>query len=195
MVDWPSIPNDGGMTETVLLGKTTCDGKEKSAITPATLRAGTNENPGKNTLMRLMNDVLTVLAVGSCLGACSTSLHAETNLAANAPVENEIVRSPLRISPQQATCDIQVHYPSKARREGRQGRVFVHTVIDAMGQVASADVERSSGEPLFDEAALAAVKAMRCVPHAVDAKAIAVPVEMTLPVVFQLDPAPRGIFR
>lgn len=48
---------------------------------------------------------------------------------------------------------IQANYPTRAAREGREGRVGVRVTIDAEGRVSSCSVSSSSGSPDLDEAA------------------------------------------
>jgi len=48
---------------------------------------------------------------------------------------------------------IQANYPTRAAREGREGRVGVRVTINAEGRVSSCSVTSSSGSPDLDEAA------------------------------------------
>lgn len=48
---------------------------------------------------------------------------------------------------------IQANYPTRAAREGREGRVGVRVTINADGRVSSCSVTSSSGSPDLDEAA------------------------------------------
>ncbi|MCT2399165.1 energy transducer TonB [Novosphingobium mangrovi (ex Huang et al. 2023)] len=48
---------------------------------------------------------------------------------------------------------IQANYPTRAAREGREGRVGVRVTISADGRVAACSVTSSSGSPDLDEAA------------------------------------------
>ncbi len=50
-------------------------------------------------------------------------------------------------------------YPKAAQRQGLQGRVVLRVQVLANGQVGALEVKLSSGKPLLDDAALAAVKA------------------------------------
>ena len=45
-------------------------------------------------------------------------------------------------------------YPEQARRQGKEGRVAVRIVTDGNGNVASAEIARSSGNADLDAAAL-----------------------------------------
>jgi protein TonB len=49
-------------------------------------------------------------------------------------------------------------YPKAAQRQGLQGRVLLRVQVLANGQVGALEVKQSSGKPVLDEAALAAVK-------------------------------------
>ncbi|HHW13948.1 MAG TPA: energy transducer TonB [Firmicutes bacterium] len=56
------------------------------------------------------------------------------------------------------------HYPEAARREGQEGLVRLRMEIGADGRVKTAEIIASSGFPLLDAAALAAVKTWRYEP-------------------------------
>lgn len=49
-------------------------------------------------------------------------------------------------------------YPKSAQRQGLQGRVLLRVHVLANGQVGNAEIKQSSGKPVLDEAALAAVR-------------------------------------
>lgn len=55
-------------------------------------------------------------------------------------------------------------YPPLSRRLGETGQVVLRVELSESGKVASAMVERSSGHPGLDQAALAAVRHWRCSP-------------------------------
>ncbi len=55
-------------------------------------------------------------------------------------------------------------YPAQSRRLGETGKVVLRVTLDERGSVARANVERSSGYPRLDEAALGAVRGWRCTP-------------------------------
>jgi len=76
-------------------------------------------------------------------------------------------------------------YPASARRAGTQGTVTLRVQVTREGLVARVDVEKSSGSPHLDAAALEAVKAWRFVP----ARQGAEPVEswVLVPIVFRLE--------
>ena len=76
-------------------------------------------------------------------------------------------------------------YPASARRAGTQGTVTLRVQVTREGLAARVDVEKSSGSPHLDAAALEAVKAWRFVP----ARQGAEPVEsrVLVPIVFRLE--------
>jgi protein TonB len=76
-------------------------------------------------------------------------------------------------------------YPAKARRLKQEGTVVVHLSIGADGAVTSARVAQSSGSPLLDAAAVAAIRAGRCHPY--ETAGIARSVDATQPVAFNLN--------
>jgi protein TonB len=78
-------------------------------------------------------------------------------------------------------------YPASARRTGAQGTVTLRVRVTSEGLAARVDVEKSSGSPHLDAAALEAVKAWRFVP----ARQGAEPVEswVLVPIVFRLEGA------
>lgn len=76
-------------------------------------------------------------------------------------------------------------YPLAARRRGDQGTVLVRVMVTADGLAARASLEKSSGHPALDEAALSAVKSWRFVPAQQGGRAVEAP--YTVPVVFKLD--------
>jgi protein TonB len=55
-------------------------------------------------------------------------------------------------------------YPPSLRRSGSRGRVVITAVISAQGRTISARVTESSGNPLFEQAALAAARASEFYP-------------------------------
>jgi protein TonB len=75
-------------------------------------------------------------------------------------------------------------YPASAREQGLEGEVVLAVEVRANGRVGDARVKRSSGAPVLDEAALAAVKQWTFVParrgpRAVDSR-VEVPVTFSL---------------
>ena len=77
-----------------------------------------------------------------------------------------------------------VEYPPEARRLGIEGRVQLRLMIGNDGRVTQAKVLKGVGSGL-DEAALAAVKKMRCQPGRAGKRAVAVPI--TYKVTFVLE--------
>ncbi len=77
------------------------------------------------------------------------------------------------------------NYPIAARRRGDEGTVFVRVLVTADGLAGSVGLEKSSGHPSLDEAALTAVRSWRFVPAKQGDKAIDSP--HVVPVVFRLD--------
>jgi len=55
-------------------------------------------------------------------------------------------------------------YPVQSRRLGETGAVVLRVELNESGHVALARIERSSGHPRLDEAALSTVRAWRCTP-------------------------------
>jgi protein TonB len=77
------------------------------------------------------------------------------------------------------------HYPTAARRQNMQGRVVIFAVVSPVGSCARAEVRKSSGHPLLDEAALQAVRSWRFLPATRDGQPVAAGVE--IPIVFRLE--------
>jgi len=76
-------------------------------------------------------------------------------------------------------------YPGQARRRGLEGRVLVHATVAVSGECTRAELRRSSGHAILDEAALRAVRAWRFVPAKRDGRPVAADVE--IPIVFRLE--------
>ena len=70
-------------------------------------------------------------------------------------------------------------YPADAIARGLEGEVLVLIIIDEAGKVSAARVERGSGHPILDDAALRAVRSLQSLPA--DA-----PRQVVLPVRFRL---------
>lgn len=70
-------------------------------------------------------------------------------------------------------------YPAEAIARGLEGEVLILLIIQSDGSVGGARVERSSGHPILDAAALKAVRSLQSLPA--DA-----PLEIVLPVNFRL---------
>ena len=76
-------------------------------------------------------------------------------------------------------------YPFEARIQGWQGTVLVHALVAPSGNVASLQVSRSSGYPVLDGAALAALREWQFVPARKAGRVVASRVE--IPITFKLD--------
>lgn len=63
-------------------------------------------------------------------------------------------------------------YPREARKLGQKGAVEVRFMIDAEGAVSRAEVQKSSGFPLLDEAGLAAIRLCKFHPAVKDGSVI-----------------------
>lgn len=76
-------------------------------------------------------------------------------------------------------------YPAMSRRNGEEGKVILRVLVKADGSAGEVQVRQSSGFPLLDEAARAAVQAWRFNPATVDGK----PVDewYQVPIPFKLD--------
>lgn len=74
-------------------------------------------------------------------------------------------------------------YPSQLRREGLSGIVMVKCQIDEQGNVAGAEIEKSSN-PAFDQPALAALKKWKFKPARQDGNPVAIKVSIPLKFVF-----------
>jgi protein TonB len=55
-------------------------------------------------------------------------------------------------------------YPEAARKDGKEGRVLLRVLVDEEGQSKIVEVNRSSGSPILDQAAVEAVKRWRFSP-------------------------------
>lgn len=75
-------------------------------------------------------------------------------------------------------------YPDELRREGVSGLVMVKCEIDASGNVASADVEKSSNAA-FEKNAVAAVKKWKFKPAKQDGAPVAIKVSIPIKFVFE----------
>jgi periplasmic protein TonB len=75
-------------------------------------------------------------------------------------------------------------YPDKARRNGWSGEVLVRVAVATDGGVTTTDLEASSGYPVLDAAAIAAVRRWRFVPARKGTRAVAG--QVLVPVRFRL---------
>ena len=82
----------------------------------------------------------------------------------------------------QALAQLAEHllYPVEAVNQGLEGEVLVMLFLDASGNVVAARVERGSGHPILDQAAVAAARRLRALPASTS-------MEVLLPVRFRLN--------
>ncbi len=84
------------------------------------------------------------------------------------------------------TCNfVKPTYPSMSRRRGETGTAYVHFIIGVTGKIESVQLQKSSGYPRLDEAALEATRASTCPPYIENGQAIRA--AHTLPFNFTLD--------
>ncbi|MFQ5494746.1 MAG: energy transducer TonB, partial [Phycisphaerae bacterium] len=76
-------------------------------------------------------------------------------------------------------------YPMRARRNGWEGAVLLSVQLTPTGKVASVTVAESSGHPVLDDAAVAAVRDWRFIPARVGG--IALGGAVRVPIIFRLD--------
>ena len=95
-----------------------------------------------------------------------------------------VARTGVSISANYEASNRKPVYPTLSKRYGEQGTVMLRVFVQADGSAGKIEIRDSSGYPLLDEAAQAAVKAWRFIPATVDGKAIAewyqVPIPFTL---------------
>ncbi|MBR8303774.1 energy transducer TonB [Burkholderia dolosa] len=63
-------------------------------------------------------------------------------------------------------------YPSMSRRRGESGTAYVHFVVGVTGKIESIELQKSSGYPRLDDAALDAMRATTCRPYIENGQAI-----------------------
>nr|WP_057929463.1 energy transducer TonB [Burkholderia ambifaria] len=63
-------------------------------------------------------------------------------------------------------------YPSMSRRRGESGTAYVHFVVGVTGKLESVDLQKSSGYPRLDDAALDAMRSTTCRPYIENGQAI-----------------------
>lgn len=63
-------------------------------------------------------------------------------------------------------------YPDRARREGKEGRVLLHVLVDEQGRSKIVEVDTSSGSDVLDQAAREAIKKWRFSPARQGEKAV-----------------------
>jgi TonB family C-terminal domain len=121
---------------------------------------------------------LTLAASGTRFVA---SAHDQKAEAQNSPQQER--SEPVSISsPPKVIHRVVPSYPEEAKKNRVSSRVTVAIIVNEKGEVVDAKVE--SGHPLFNEAALQAVKQWRFEPYMVNGKAISV--KVLIPVVFKL---------
>lgn len=80
-------------------------------------------------------------------------------------------------------------YPDGARKAGQEGSALIDLTVDVNGLPSIIVLEKSSGHPSLDEAAIEAVKSARFQPYLVNGKAQ--PVRLKVPIRFVLDQSER----
>ncbi|MBR7971449.1 energy transducer TonB [Burkholderia cenocepacia] len=63
-------------------------------------------------------------------------------------------------------------YPPMSRRRGESGTAYVHFVVGVTGKIESIDLQKSSGYPRLDDAALDAMRSTTCRPYIENGQAI-----------------------
>lgn len=90
-------------------------------------------------------------------------------------------------APPRAVFSPEPIYPPQALAAGQKGKVIVRIRVDANGQVTSARVQGTSGNPFLDEAALIAVRRWRFEARADGATGA---VDLAVPIVFDIEKKP-----
>ena len=80
------------------------------------------------------------------------------------PAGEAVAPSHVLATPPRFQARVEPSYPPRARRAGVEGVVTVRLRLSAEGRLLAAEVAVGSGEPLLDEAALAAARASRYAP-------------------------------
>jgi protein TonB len=104
-----------------------------------------------------------------------------------APVANQQAFAPL-IPPRPVSglgSNRKPDYPIEARSRRQQGRVLLRVQVSATGDAASVEIVSSSGHPILDQAARAAVRAWRFVPATRAGMAVAASADV--PIEFRMD--------
>ena len=100
--------------------------------------------------------------------------------------QQEPVRVDLQMQPPKLIHRVDAVYPKEAKDKGLQTRVVLEIAVNEKGQVWNPKV--TEGHPLFNDAALEAVRKWRFAPATKDG--VVVPVVATVEIVFSLDPKP-----
>lgn len=83
-------------------------------------------------------------------------------------------------------CNIaQPDYPAMSRRRGETGTALVKLVVGVTGKIENVQLQKSSGSPRLDDAALDAVRSSACSPYKENGEAIRA--TATVPFVFSLN--------
>jgi TonB family protein len=93
--------------------------------------------------------------------------------------------APRLLNPEEVERELRRTYPSMLRDAGIGGDVDVNLWLDEKGAIVRAEVSRSSGHPVLDEAALKVVGAMRLAPA--ENRGVPTRVIVTLPVRFRVN--------
>ncbi|KWF18159.1 energy transducer TonB [Burkholderia pseudomultivorans] len=83
------------------------------------------------------------------------------------------VGAPKNVQALQCTL-VKPDYPSMSRRRGETGTAYVHFVVGVTGKIENITLQKSSGYPRLDEAALEAMRASTCPPYVENGQAIRV---------------------
>jgi len=123
--------------------------------------------------------VLAVLILAVCGGdekqsGSGTISNTETPTASNkpiAPAEGEFIA--VETMPEMISME-EPAYPENAKKEGLEGKVWVKVFVDPEGDVQKAEIGKSSGHKVFDEAALDAAMTAKFKPAEKDGKPVAI---------------------
>ena len=66
----------------------------------------------------------------------------------------------------------ELKYPESLKESGKEGTTILSIIVDVDGSVAEAEVEKTSGEDAFDEAAIASARQFQFKPGEVDGKLV-----------------------
>ena len=135
----------------------------------------------RSRIATLVTTFAGLLALTAILGLLAFPMSASAWAAEPLKVEGNVQR-PEAI---QTTSPV---YPEAARKEKREGKVVVKTVIDVQGNVTNATVEGSSGHQDIDQSALDTVSAWKFRPATLEGKPVAVYYWLTIN--FTLDEKP-----
>jgi len=122
-------------------------------------------------------------AVGTCLSDCGSGPAVGSDVGASVPALEKQMRQPIRIKGGDLRPPVKVHhvapvYPAIAVASRIEGQVALECVIDEQGRVTSVAVVR--GHPLFDAAAVAAVRQWRYRPTLLNGQEVSVLLEVSV---------------